>query len=509
MGDLSKLKIAVGQPELVCGRPSANDAARDRMVNRALDAGADLLVMPGSLEDPHDVHLVVLNDSRIDVAGNAVHLDACGESYRIGLEPDDMTCDFAVHCHVDPWTVAGRGEGQAAIGFAPVIALRPVGMRNVGKNVLAYDGGTRVLGADGVPMCVLRDDFEEDMALLRFADGNRMEAPCQGKLLAALVKTMRRFDEQVLSWNPKWVIGLSGGLDSSIVAALLVLAYGPDRVIGYNMATKFNSDATKANAAELAAALGVSLRNGSIQALVDATGEELVQYGYDAGVMAGLVLENVQARVRGHLLSTFAAVEGGVVANNGNRVEAALGYATLYGDAIGALAPIGDLVKTDLFGLAHAINAEFDSAVIPENLLPRLTEEGYDWDTPPSAELSEGQRDPMKWFYHDWLISRLLDAGEVDAAACEVMEGYLKDRLGGTEVGKWVHYYGLDEARVFADDLEWVLRCMRNAAFKRIQAPPAIRVASPASVKEPCEVQGDIEPSPRFKNLIERVRSLQ
>lgn len=508
MGDLSKLKIAVGQPELTCGRPSANDEARSRMVERAVDAGADLLVMPGSLEDPKDVHLVVLNDSRIDVAGNAVQLDACGESYRIGLDPDDMSCDFAVRTDVSPWTMASHEADQVGMGFVPVITLRPVGMRNVGKNVLAFDGGTTVHGADGLPICVMRDDFEEDLALVRFAEANRMEPPCDDKLLTALVKTMRRFDAQVLPWNPKWVIGLSGGLDSSIVAALLVLAFGPDRVRGYNMATRFNSDATKANAADLAEALGMPLRNGSIQALVDATGEELVQYGYGEDAMSGLVLENVQARVRGHLLSTFAAVEGGVVANNGNRVEAALGYATLYGDAIGALAPIGDLLKTDLFKLARSINGKFDSAVVPENLLPQLTDSGYEWQTPPSAELADNQRDPMKWFYHDWLIARLLDADSVDAAACDVMERFLDDRLAGTEAGKWVRFYGLEDPGTFLGDLEWVLKSMRTAAFKRIQAPPAIRVASMASVDAPPEVQGEIEPSQRFKTLSSQIRSL-
>ncbi|MBR3182089.1 MAG: NAD(+) synthase [Eggerthellaceae bacterium] len=509
MGDLSKLKIAVGQPELVSGKPSVNEQARERMVERAVDAGADLLVMPGSLENPHDVHLVVLNDSRIDVAGNAVYLDACGESYRIGLEPDDMSCDFAVYCDVTPWTIEADEEDQVEMGFVPAICLRPVGMRNVAKNVLAFDGGTKVYGADGLPICVLRDDFEEDLALVRFAGGNRMQEPCENKLLAALVKTMRRFDAQVLPWSPKWIIGLSGGLDSSIVAALLTLAFGVDRVIGYNMATRYNSATTKANASALAGTLGIALRNGSIEPLVDATGEELAQYGYGEDAMTGLVLENVQARVRGHLLSTFAAVEGGVVVNNGNRVEAALGYATLYGDAIGALAPIGDLTKTALFDLARAINGEFGSAVIPENLLPQITDGGFEWDTPPSAELAEGQRDPMKWFYHDWLIATLLDAENVDAAACDVLERYLEDRLEGTEAGRWVGFYGLYDPRAFADDLEWVLRGMRTAAFKRIQAPPAIRVASKASINAPAEVQGEIEPSQRFKNLIERVRSLQ
>ncbi len=509
MGDLSKLRIAVGQPELVCGQPSRNERTRDRLVERALDAGADLLVMPGSLEEAQDVHLVVLNDSRIDVAGNAVHLDACGETYRIGLSPDDMTCDFAVYSDVVPWTLEHACARQEPMRFVPTIVLRPVGMRNAGKGVFAYDGGTKAYGADGTLVAALRDDFEEDLSLVQFAEANRIQEPCDDKLLAALVKTIRRFDEQVLASKPKWVIGLSGGLDSSVVAVLLTLAFGAERVVGFNLATRFNTEATKANAAVLADSLGIVLRNGSIEGVVDATGATLSQYGYADDAMSGLVLENVQARVRGHLLSTFAAIEGGVVVNNGNRVEAALGYATLYGDAIGALAPIGDLTKVRLFDLARTINGERASAIIPENLLPRVTEGGCEWDMPPSAELSDGQRDPMKWFYHDWLIDCLLDGESVDAAACDVMEHYLADRLAGTEAQRWMRFYGLDDPRAFADDLGWILRSMRHAAFKRIQAPPAIRLASAASIEAREEVQGEIEPSQRFKNLDARIRSLR
>ena len=163
MGDVSKLKVAIGQPELVCGRLSANDEARERMVGHAVDAGADLLVMPGSLEDPHDVHLIVLNDSRIDVAGNAVHLEACGETYRIGLDPGDTACDFSVLCDVAPWTLSGFDAVKAVPGV-PTVVLRPVGMRNADKDVLAYDGGTCAYDGEGTLVASLRDDFEEDIA---------------------------------------------------------------------------------------------------------------------------------------------------------------------------------------------------------------------------------------------------------------------------------------------------------------------------------------------------------
>lgn len=502
MGDLSKLKVAVGQPELVDGMPSHAQAVQDKLMSYAVEAGADLLVFPGSLSDASDVHIIALNDSRIDVAGSVVIVEAAGESYQIGLGSQPQGCDFAVYSDVEPWAASAPGRASW-----PGIVLRPVGMRNIDKKVLAYDGGTSVFASDGTPLARLRDDFEEDFALVSLSETGEVAEPCKDKLLAALVKTIRRFDEHVLSWKPEWVIGLSGGLDSSIVAALLTLALGPDRVRGFGLTTAFNSEATKGNAQALAEALGIKLRTGSIGDIVTATELVAKQFGYGAegAALEGLVLENVQARVRGHLLSTFAALEGGVVVNNGNRVEGAFGYATLYGDSIGALAPIADLTKTKLFDLARTINGQPGVEVIPENLLPRETEKGYDWDVMPSAELADGQRDPMKWFYHDWLVEQLLDSPNVDAGACSILSHYLDDRLASSSVGKWVTFYGLDDPKAFLADFDWALGALQSSVFKRVQAPPAIRVASPASITSDLESQGTREPSLRYRELRSRV----
>jgi NAD+ synthase (glutamine-hydrolysing) len=186
----------------------------------------------------------------------------------------------------------------------------------------------------------------------------------------------------------------------------------------------------------------------------------------------------------------------------------AFGYATLYGDAIGALAPIGDLVKTRLFDLARSINGQPGCEVIPENLLPRETTDGYEWSLMPSAELSEGQRDPMKWFYHDWLVEQLLDSPTIDDGACHVLELYLEDRLLSSEVGKWISFYGLEDPRVFLEDFNWCMSSMRKNAFKRVQAPPAITLASKASVERVEERQGEIEPSSRMEELRARIARL-
>jgi NAD+ synthase (glutamine-hydrolysing) len=242
-----------------------------------------------------------------------------------------------------------------------------------------------------------------------------------------------------------------------------------------------------------------------------ALGNTAVQYGYAPDALSGLVLENAQARTRAQLLSTFAALEGGVVVNNGNRVECAFGYATLYGDAIGALCPIADLTKVQLFDVARALNAGFGFEVVPANLLPVETPDGYQWATMPSAELASGQVDPMKWFYHDWLVSELQgdfapSQRTLDEAACNVMERYLDDRLESAGVGKWVRYYGLDDPKAFADDLEWALACMRAATFKGVQAPPKIVIASPATIACDGVSQVAPEPSSRYHVLMRKLR---
>ncbi len=500
MGNLAKLKVAVGQPELLQGSPRRNEAVQDRMMALAVEAGADLLVLPGSLSDETAIHLIALNDTRIDVAGTVVIVEAAGESYQIGLGSQPQGCDFSVFVDVQPWAL-----GQHQRPSWPGIVLRPVGMRNVDKKVFAYDGGTAVFSNEGHLLARLRDDFEEDFALVTLDRGGPVAEPCKDKVLAALVKTIRRFDSQVLGWEPRWVVGLSGGLDSSIAAALLVLALGPQRVVGCHLPSRYSSDATMANARYIAEALGIDLKSGSIEDLVQATGRAVEQLGYPASGLQGLVAENMQARVRGQLLCTCAALEDGVVVNNGNRVEAAFGYATLYGDAVGALAPIADLTKTQLFDLARTINGEPGCEIIPENLLPRETPDGYEWATMPSAELAEGQRDPMKWFYHDWLLGQLLDGQGIDAGACAVLGHYLDGSLLAGPLGKWIRFYGLDTPREFLADLEWVVQSIRGAAFKRIQSPPYIALASMASILSPPEEQGPCEPSERFMELRARV----
>ena len=493
MSDLSKLRIALCQVEAVQGHPSVFEQSTRQLAGYARSTGANLVVFPG--ETPR---LVGMNGGIVAQEGDRATLALGEDLYRIALGVPAEDCDFAVMSDWTPWSLKRRESSAASCGI-PIVYANPVGITNEERRVLVYDGASCILSADGIVLSRLRDDFTGDFAPATLTAPGPQAPQCDKKLLRALVSGIQRFDAQVLPWQPKWIIGLSGGLDSGVVAALLVMAFGPERVIAYNLATRYNSDATKANAASLALELGIELRNGSIEQLVDATAAVASQYGYPEGALQGLALENVQARVRGHLLSTFAALEGGVVANNGNRVEASLGYATLYGDSIGALAPIADLTKVQVIGLAHDINELFGKEVVPMRLLPVETQEGFEWETMPSAELADGQRDPMKWFYHDWLVSELCDVTALDP--CPIMERYADGSLLDSEMGKWLRFYGLDDPKAFIDDLEWVLSSMRKSAFKRIQAPPSLRVASPATTARSSEIQGGEEPSERYLEL--------
>lgn len=478
MGIFEEVRFGIAQLEIRSSR-----AERERAVAQALEQarseGCDVLVVSNSSGQGAVPELYAIGDAGLDGDGSMRELVCAGRAWNIALgEGLDMQAHMRIMGDAHPWT---RRDGRLLRATAPAIIVNPVGMSNAGHKVLAYDGASRAVRDDGRCM-VLSDRFAEDFAIAeRFETCEGTEDLSMEKTLDAIVSTMRRFDRDVLGGGSRWVIGLSGGLDSSIVAALLVEAFGPARVVGYNLATHYNTQATRDNAGSVAAALEIDYRTGSIDDVVTATRACAALYGYDDAATDGIVLENIQARVRGHMLSTFAAAEGGVVANNGNRVECALGYATLYGDAIGALAPIADLTKVELFDLARALNGMFGCDAVPANLLPIETEEGLEWEVPPSAELAAGQRDPMKWYYHDWLISELLDVCSGDPLP--IMERYKDGSLQESAVGKWIRYYGLDDPSAFVSDLEGILALMQRSAFKRIQAPPAIAIASRASVQ--------------------------
>ena len=240
------------------------------------------------------------------------------------------------------------------------------------------------------------------------------------------------------------VIGLSGGIDSALVATLAVDALGKEAVFGVSMPSKYSSDHSKRDAAELAKNLGISLRTIEIEPAVSAY--------LHMTRLDGVAEENVQARVRGTLLMGISNQEGHLVLATGNKSELAVGYSTLYGDAVGGFAPIKDLFKTDVWRLARWRNTKFGKdAPIPES---SITKE-------PSAELRPGQtdRDSLPdYLVLDQILSLYIDQGG-DASA--------------------IIKSGFDKSLV-----EKVIKMVDGAEYKRRQYPPGTKVSKVAFGKD-------------------------
>lgn len=415
--------------------------------------------------------------------------------YRIGLEicEDLWSQDYQfdptsqyLNQHVDlivnisssPWT-RNKEKGRekqilryAKDHFVPFVYVNAVGMQNNSKTVCVFDGDSSIYNSKGNRISSCNDAFHEECKVIDL-NASSLTDTCQNKLTQALITAIREFDQQVFQSRFKWIIGLSGGLDSSVNAALLTLSLGKERIIGLNMATRYNSSATIDNAHKLSNALGIECRDGIIQKLVEEQIECLKQYTQKE--ISEFAIENIQARIRGSILSAISQIENGVIINNGNKIEGALGYATLYGDTIGCLAPLQDVTKVELFDIARSINQMMNQEVIPYNLLPEIENDHIKWVTPPSAELKNDQLDPMKWFYHDQIIQILTEYPGYGIE--KLMQQYLDKSIYDTELGKWIRYYGLDDPHEFIEDLEWVLQKFQSGVFKRLQTPPIVMVS--------------------------------
>ncbi len=380
-----------------------------------------------------------------------------------------------------------------------LVSCNGVNIVNNGKHIAINDGCSFIM-RNGIRE-VLNQEFKTES---RVIDTNHLvDTPInRNRLFIALVSMIKEMDQQLFSYQPKWNVGVSGGLDSSVTVALLSYALGNDRVIGANLSTRHNSERTIKNAKWVTEKLGVQLVETSIEHLVKETLVSMKDFGYNQ--LEGLAYENIQARLRGHLLSTLSSLNNGLVSNNTNKIESALGYGTLYGDTIGAIGFLADCTKMDVVRLAVEINKAYGQEVVPQNLLPKETEQGLEWDFMPSAELAENQRDPMKWGYHDYLVNRLLQG---HSQLEEILMDYKNKVLHTSTVGKYLSVYGLDEPKEFIKDLLWVVKNMNRNVFKRIQGAPTLVVSDKVIGLDTHEIQGPLIMSKKAKQLIKEIEN--
>jgi NAD+ synthase (glutamine-hydrolysing) len=245
----------------------------------------------------------------------------------------------------------------------------------------------------------------------------------------ALVLGLRDYIEK--NGFPSVILGLSGGIDSAVCAALAVDAVGPERVFGVSMPSQWSSDHSKSDAADVAERLGIRMTTEPIAGLVAPVESQLQ--------LTGLAAENVQARMRGVILMGLSNMDGHLVLTTGNKTEIAVGYSTIYGDSVGGFAPIRDVPKTLVWDLARWRNSQAqlrgENPPIPENSITK----------PPSAELRPGQVDQDSLPPYD----------QLDA----MLEAYITRRLGRDEVIA----LGFDAATVdrvigLVDRAEWKRR---------------------------------------------------
>ncbi|NNK82096.1 MAG: NAD(+) synthase, partial [Flavobacteriaceae bacterium] len=246
-----------------------------------------------------------------------------------------------------------------------------------------------------------------------------------------------------------------------------------ENVVGVNMPSKYNSSKTKASAKTLAENIDIKYLVFPIEELVKANSKTLES---DGESLSEFNLENVQAKIRGtSIQSNLAAKYRAFFTNNGNKVEIALGYATLYGDWGGAIAPIGDLTKTEVVEMCQYINNSiFGKHIIPEILFPDTLWRFNENQIQPTAELKNNQVDPMKFGYHCKLLSAATNYQKksIEDIMRWYLEGVLHEKLN-ISLGL-MNRWNLNNPKEFLRDLEWFYDTIQKNVFKRVQAPPII-----------------------------------
>jgi NAD+ synthase (glutamine-hydrolysing) len=265
----------------------------------------------------------------------------------------------------------------------------------------------------------------------------------EGEVLEALVLGLGDYFRK--NGFSRAVLGLSGGIDSSLAAAVAVEALGPENVTGVLMPSRYTSDLSNTDAAALAKNLGIDTQTVPIGPAFDAY-REMMEEAFK-GLPEDVTEENLQSRIRGNILMALSNKFGWIVLSTGNKSEMSVGYSTLYGDSAGGFAVIRDVPKTLVYGVARHFNEKKNREVIPDSVLNKE----------PSAELREDQRDSDSLPPYD-----VLDP---------ILEAYIEEDMGIAQIVD----SGFDE-----DDVRRIVQLVDRAEYKRRQAPTGIKVTGRA-----------------------------
>mgnify|MGYP001253005419 FL=1 len=406
----------------------------------------------------------VFDEDRYFSAGNEhciVEVPIEGKNTKIGLQicedlwDKNYSCDLAkelkelgaeiiINISASPYRVdrlLDRCElihRKAKHNSIPYIYCNLVGA----QDELIFDGQSLAYNENGQLIAQGRAFEEEiimvDLALNKPLDLNIIER--EEKIYNALVLGVKDYFKKTN--HSEAVIGLSGGIDSSLTASIAVDALGKDNVYGVSMPSKFSSEHSKDDAKQLSKNLGIDYRTISIESIVSSF-EQSLKPSYN-GSDVGVAEENIQARARGSIIMALSNKFNWLVLSTGNKTELAMGYCTLYGDMNGGLAVISDLSKTDVYALSNWVNKNAGFERIPISSIEK----------PPSAELSPNQVDPFDYNVVSPLVSSLID-----------------DEKSPSE---------LIEEGVDPELVKDISNRIRINEYKRRQAAPGLRVTSKA-----------------------------
>jgi len=352
--------------------------------------------------------------------------------------------EVIVNVSASPWNLGKEGMRREMLASLATNAQRPVVYCNAvgGNDELVFDGGSLALNAQGE---VLAAGAQFTEALVAVDLDGTVQAVSEPQEMALLHDALVLGVQDYLGkcGFRSAVIGLSGGIDSAVTAALAVKALGAENVRGISMPSAYSSQGSLDDSAALAANLGIQYDVIPIHAGFEMMKTSLEPIFGDRP--EDVTEENMQARLRGLILMAASNKFGSLVLTTGNKSELAVGYCTLYGDMCGGLAVISDVPKTKVFELAHWINR--DEVIIPEATITK----------PPSAELRPDQKDQDSLPPYE-----VLDA---------ILERYVVESQSVSEIVT----SGFDEATV-----QRIVRLIDLNEYKRRQAAPGLKVTSKA-----------------------------
>jgi NAD+ synthase (glutamine-hydrolysing) len=430
--------------------------------NKALLPTYDVFDEYRYFEPGHDFNIIEWQGTRIAVTicedlwdeQPFDHIEAIRSLYQVSPmeEISKHTPDLVINISASPFAhnrVEAREKvfaSRAAQYKVPVIMVNQTGA----NADLIFDGASLAIGSDG--SIIHRLPFFAEQSLMvstgELHNNNNKACPTAPAIpekteliRMALVTGIR--DYMVKTGQKRVLMGLSGGIDSAVCAALATEALGSENVLGILMPSRYSSDHSVKDAAGLAANLGIRWEMIEIEEPFRIF-EKILEKPF-TGTIPDITEENIQARIRATVLMAYANKHGYLVLNTSNKSEAATGYGTLYGDMAGALSVLGDVYKTDVYRLAYHINR--NGEIIPSSSITK----------PPSAELKDNQLDSDSlppYEILDQILIRFIE--QVKDPSAIINEGF-------------------DPGTVHR-----IIKLVNDSEYKRFQTPPTLRVSTKA-----------------------------